>query len=103
MEPTEFYFFVLPLGALIGILASLVLHVARKEEKQEKKLKKLMRKYVRNRQKQEKTFTEEQEKLQALLRDKSIDQNTYARLKDILEINFAQQREKARAQLETRV
>lgn len=103
MIPTDFYFLVLPLGVLVFILASLVLYIARKEEKKEKKLKKLMRTYVRNRLKQEKIFTLELEKLEALLRDKSIDQDTYARLRQILDINFAQQREEARAQIQTRV
>jgi len=101
MEPTDFYSFVLPLGVLIGILASLVLYYARREEKSERKLKRLMRTYVRNRLEQEKTFTKQLEKLQTQLHDKSIDQNTYARLKEILEISIAKRREEARAQLET--
>ena len=98
MEPLDFQFFVLPLAVLIGILTLMVVYYARREERQEKKLKKLMRRYVRNRVTQEEIFAKELEKLQLLLRNKSIDKSTYSRLKETLEISFAQKREEVRTQ-----
>jgi rubrerythrin len=102
MEPAYFYNFVLPLGVLVGVLAILVLHYARGEERHKKQFQKLLRKHVEDRVKQEKKFTEEVGKLDVLLRDKSIDKNTYARLRKILEISFAKQRDKVRTQLEAK-
>ena len=59
-----------------------------------------MRRYVRNRLTQEEIFAKEQEKLEVLLRNKSIDKSTYGRLKETLEISFAQKRGEARTQFE---
>ncbi len=85
MEPTDFYSFVLPLGVLIAIVISLLLYFARKQESLEKRWDRLTRAYMRYRLEQEKTFAEELEKLQTLLQEKSIDQDTYVRLKKLLE------------------
>lgn len=103
MEHSYFYNFVLPLGILVGILAVLVLHYARREERHKNQFQKLVRKHMKERVKQEEKFAEEVEKLDALLHDKSIDKNTYARLKKILEISFAKRREEVRTQLKPTV
>ena len=101
MEPTDFYYFVLPLAGLIGILVLMVLYHARKEERHKKKLTKLLRVYMRDRMKQRKIFAKQLEILDTQLRDKTIDKNTYTRLKKVLEINFAKRTEEAHVQLET--
>ncbi len=88
MEPTYFYFFVLPLGVLIGVLVLVVLYLAGREDKHKKEFGKLMRTYLRSRLKQEKIFKEQLDRLEALLHDKSIDLDTYARLKKLLEMNL---------------
>jgi len=103
MEPSYFYSFVLPLGVLIGILACMVFLIARKEEKFEKAFQKLMNKYMENIREQEKIFAEEMEKLDVLLRDNSIDRNTYERLKKILEINLEKRFEEVRSQFKANV
>jgi len=103
MEPTNFYFFVLPLGVLIVILVSLVLYLAEKEEslydKELKKLRIMLRsgtidkitfERMRNRLKQEITFAEELERLYTLLHDKKIDQDTYVQLRELVEKVFRQ-------------
>jgi len=97
MEPAHFYSFVLPLGVLIAILVMMVLYIARKEETLEKGWKKLMRAHMRNRLKQEKIFAEELEKLQTLVHDKTIDQDTYARLRKLLEMAFTRRLERLNA------
>ena len=101
MEPSYFLFLILPLAALVVILVSLVLYLARKEESvYDKELKKLTalfwrgtmdkKTFVRmvNRLKQEKIFSGESERLQTLLQDKTIDQDTYVRLRKLLETTF---------------
>jgi len=103
MEPTHFYFFVLPLGVLIVILVSLVLYLAGKEESlYDKELKKLRVmllsgtidkktfERMRNRLKEEIIFAEELERLYALLDDKKIDKDTCVQLRELLEKAFRQ-------------
>jgi uncharacterized membrane protein (DUF106 family) len=85
MQATDFYSFVLPLGVLIAIVVSLLLYFARKQESLEKRWDRLTRAYMKYRLEQEKTFAEELEKLQILLQEKSIDQDTYVRLKKLHE------------------
>lgn len=97
MEPSYFYFFVAPLGFLIAILVIMVLYVARKEENLEKAWKKLTRSHMQNRLKEEKIFAKELEKLQTLLDNETIDQDTYARLRKILEIAFTRRLKKLNA------
>ena len=103
MEPTYFYFFVLPLGILIVILVSMVLYLAEKKEslydKELKKLRVMLRsgtidketfERMRNRLKEEIIFAEELEGLNTLLHDKVIDQDTYVQLRELLEKAFRQ-------------
>jgi len=102
MEPTDFYYFILPLAGLIAILVLTVLYHARKEERHEKKLAKLARAYMRDRLKQREIYSKQLEVLDTQLRNKTINKNTYTRLKEALEINFAKRSEEARLQLETK-
>ena len=101
MEPTNFYFFVLPLAVLIVFLVSLVLYLGRKDESlYDRELKKLrmmlmagtidMKTFerMRNRLKEESIFAAELESLYVLLNDKIIDQNAYAQLRRLLEKAF---------------
>ena len=103
MEPTDFYSFVLPLGVLLVILVSLVLYLARKEESLEKRWNRLTRAYISDRLKQEKIFAEELEKLQILLQEKSVDQDTYVRLKKLLERSLTRRLERLNARTKVRL
>ena len=89
MLPSDFYVFVLPMGVMVGTLVPLVFHYARSEERQKKKVAKLIRTYMRKRREQEKIFAQELERLQVLLRQKSIDKDTYVRLRKLLEMSRA--------------
>jgi len=102
MEPTDFYYFILPLAGLIAILVLTVLYHARKEERHGKKLAKLARAYMRDRLKQREIYSKQLEVLDTQLRNKTINKNTYTRLKEALEINFTKRSEEARLQLETK-
>jgi len=101
MEPTTFFFLILPLAILVFFLVTLVIYTSRKEEddyeKQEKKLRQLLfsgkldRKSCTNhkaRLKYVKHFNSESEKLLAFLSDEKIDEETYDRLRQVLESSF---------------
>jgi len=85
MEPSEFFFLILPLGALIVILVSLVLYLARKEEiihgKELETLSELLLSGTIDKENFAPT-------LQALRDDKIIDQDAYERLRKIFEVAF---------------
>jgi hypothetical protein len=100
MEPSDFYFLVLPLAGLIALLVFIVVYNARREERQTKKFEKLMRKYMKEKKKQRELFNKQLEILDTQLHNKTIDKNTYARFKKMLEINFTKRTEKAHLQLE---
>jgi hypothetical protein len=101
MEPSYFFFLVLPLAILVVFLVAIVLYHARKEEDyyeiQVKKLRQLLFSgkldkknflNLRNRLMQEKIFTAESKKLLALLSSEKIDGETYVRLRQVLEKSF---------------
>ena len=101
MEPDYFFFLVVPLAVLVVFLVALVVYRARKEEGDyEKELKRLRRQFfsgrldkrnllnMRNRLKNEKIFTTETKKLLSLLSEEKIDEETYIRLKRVLEKSF---------------
>ena len=56
---------------------------------------KLIRKYVKERVKENQILNDQFERLGAQLEDKTIDKYTYERLRDVLEINSIKQREEA--------
>ena len=65
----------------------------------ERKRRKLIRKYMKDRVEQKKVFDEQLTRLALQLRDKTIDQDTYDRLRDILEIHFLTRSVDAREKL----
>jgi regulator of replication initiation timing len=56
---------------------------------------KLIRKYVKERVKENQTLNDQLERLDAQLENETIDKYTYERLRDVLEINCIKQREEA--------
>ena len=56
---------------------------------------KLIRKYVKERAKEKRILNSQFKKLEDELKNKAIDQNTYERLRDVLEINSIKQRDEA--------
>lgn len=107
MDPNHFFYLILPLGVMVFLLVGLVVFYARKEEDNyEKEVKKLRRMLLRgkinrktyinlsNRLKYAKHFNDESKKLLSLLSDEKIDQNTYNRLRHILETTFRERLDK---------
>jgi hypothetical protein len=96
MEPTDFYFFIAPLGSLVVILVLGLFYFARKEERIDRELKQIKREFrsgaidkkgfeqKKKNLKKNRLFTQELERLQTMRKDKSIDQETYVRLKKII-------------------
>jgi hypothetical protein len=85
MEPSEFFFVILPLGALIVILVSLALYLARKEEIIYYEALKTLSELLLSGTIDKENFTPT---LQALRDDKMIDQDAYERLRKIFEVAF---------------
>ena len=105
MDPADFYFFISPLAALVGILVVSVLYYARREERVDAELRQIKMEFQsgtlnkkefdekRKALMQSRVFAEELEKLQSLFENRSIDRETYSRLKKI--ISHAQSTEPA--------
>jgi uncharacterized protein (UPF0335 family) len=64
------------------------------------KMGKLIGDYVSDRVKEKRAFQEQLKRLYAQLQDKTIDQQIYDRLRDILEVKFILQREEARISIQ---
>lgn len=107
MEPTYFFFLILPLAILVIFLVALVIYSSRQEEddyeKQEKKLKQLLisgkldRKSfskLKTRLKYVKHFNSESKTLLDFLSDEKIDKEKYERLRQILESSFRERLDK---------
>ena len=108
MEPSQFFFIILPLAIIITILIVVVFYLSRKTEetdyeKEMKNLRKLLLKGKLNRQqflhirdnlKVEDLFVDETKRLDDMLKHKNLDSDTYIRLKKILEMRFGERLEK---------
>ena len=102
MDPSYFFYLVLPLAALVVILVGVIIYYSRKDEdnyeKEVKKLRQLLLSgkmdkknflNMRNRITHEKNFNSESKKLLSLLSDEKIDEYTYVRLRQVLEKSFS--------------
>ena len=68
--------------------------------KKRKKISEFIGEYIEAKMKERRAFEKELEKLDVWLRDNIIDHETYQRMKDVLEVAFVRQREKALASLQ---
>ena len=107
MQPTDFYFLILPLALCIVDLVSVILYTSSRtgDDEYDRRLKKLRKMlfsgkldrqtYINlsRRLKYVKHFNVESSKLVAMLSDEKIDENTYMRLRKILEFRFKERLE----------
>lgn len=105
MEPSDFYFIVMPLACLLFALIPAVWYYAKKEEYKDKELQKLAQQLrtgaidkktfegMKDKLLQDRAFAREMNRLQNLLENESIDEDTYVRWKKIL--THAQMTEKS--------
>ena len=96
VEAYYFDFFFLPLIVLVAVLGASVYYLARKEQKKRKRTKRLMQSYFKEKTKEQELMNRELANLQRLLENKSIDRETYVRLKKVLVVTH----EKERAEVE---
>lgn len=88
MEPSEFFFLVLPLGVLIFVLVSVMFYFARKEEILYDRELGMLRELLLSGILDKVSFAST---LHGLLHNKKINQDTYERLGKILEATFKEQ------------
>ncbi len=101
MEPTYFFYLIMPLALLVVFLVGIILYYSRKEEDEyEKEVKKLRQLLLsgkldkknflntRSRIEYEKNFNTESKRLLDLLSDEKIDEHTYVRLRQVLEKTY---------------
>ena len=101
MEPTHFFYLIMPLAILVVFLVALVIYYSRKEEDEYEKVTKEVRKLLlsgkldqenfsnmKSRINHVKNFNMESKKLFSLLSEEKIDADTYSRLRQILEKSF---------------
>jgi hypothetical protein len=84
MEISSFYFFILPLGIIVIGLVAAVYHYAHREEIAKGKTKKLVQAYIKEKAKQKEAMKKELAKIDKLFEEKSIDEETCERLKNVL-------------------
>ena len=108
MEVSQFFLIVLPLALLIGILVGVIFYLGREGEeddyeKEMKKIRQLLLKgkldkktflHIRDNLKIEDIFVDETQRLDRMLKEKTIDSDVYVRMKKILEMSFNERLEK---------
>jgi hypothetical protein len=100
MEASYFYIFILPLGIIVAGLVAAVYYYANREDIAKKKTKKLVKAYIKERAKQKETMNKELAKIDKLFEEKSIDEETCERLKNVLVVMTARENEDASGLLE---
>ncbi len=95
MEASYFYIFILPLGIIVAGLVAAVYYYANREETAKKKTKKLVQAYIKQRAKQKESMNKELAKIDKLFEEKSIDEATCERLKNVLIVMDAKENEEA--------
>lgn len=108
MEPTQFFFLILPLTLCIVVVVSIILYTTSRSgedeyKRRQKKLKKLLfsgkldrQRYINlsRRLRYTRHFNNESSRLMSMLSDEKIDEGTYIRLIRILETRFKERLDK---------
>ena len=101
MEPTYFFYLIMPLAIIVVFLVALIIYTSRKKEDEYEKKIKILRKLLLSgklnkenfsnmisRVTQVKNFNAESKNLFSLLSEEKIDADTYFRLRQVLEKSF---------------
>jgi altronate dehydratase len=94
MEVSYFYLLILPLGIIVIGLVAAVYTYAHREEIAKRKTKKLVQAYIKEKAKQQEAMNKELSKIDKLFEEKSIDEETCERLKNVLIVMNAKESEK---------
>jgi uncharacterized protein YqgQ len=84
MEVSFFEFFFLLLIVLVAVVGALGYYFVRKGQKARRKTKKLMQSYFKEKTKEQELMNKELKKLKRLLDNRSIDKDTYIRLRKVV-------------------
>src|SRR4030066_444123 len=91
MNAFDFDFIVLPLGILIITLVAAIILISQREEIANKRKTRRIDAYIKEKAKQRQLLDKELADLEQLLRNKSIDEDTYKRLIKLIEMNEEKQ------------
>src|SRR3989337_4466462 len=91
MNAFDFDFIVLPLGILVVTLLAAIILISQKEEIAHKRKTRRIDAYFKEKAKQRQLLDKELADLEQLLTNKSIDKDTYKRLKKLVEMNEEKQ------------
>src|SRR3989337_2390861 len=91
MNAFDFDFIVLPLGILVVTLVAAIILISQKEEIAHKRKTRRIDAYFKEKAKQRQLLDKELAELEQLLRNKSIDDDAYKRLKKLVEMNEEKQ------------
>jgi hypothetical protein len=108
MEPSQFFFIIIPLALLVAILVIVVFYLSSKTdetdyEKEMKRLRQLLIKgkldrdsflNIRANLRAEDLFADESQRMDEMIKNQQIDPDTYIRLKKVLEYGFNERLEK---------
>ena len=91
MDAFDFNFLVLPLGILVFALVAAIILISQREEIANKRKTRRIDAYFKEKAKQRQLLDKELADLEQLLRNKSIDKDTYKRLIKLVEMNEEKQ------------
>jgi hypothetical protein len=91
MNVFDFDFIVLPLGILIIALVAAIILISQREEIANKRKTRRIDAYFKEKAKQRQLIDKEIADLEQLLKDKAINQDTFKRLKKLVEMNEEKQ------------
>jgi uncharacterized membrane protein len=91
IDAFDFNFIVLPLGILVFALVAAIILISQREEIAHKRKTRRIDAYLKEKAKQRQLLDKELADLGQLLRNKSIDEDTYKRLKTLVEMNEEKQ------------
>ncbi len=87
MNPSDFILFVLPLGILVFVLVAGILLIIKKEEiAKDRKIRRIYA-YIKEKDEKRKLADKQVQELTSMLNSKSIDSDTYDRLKTLIEMH----------------
>ncbi len=87
MQTFDFTFIVLPLTISVIALISIILMISHKTELKEKRVSREVNKFLKEKEKKKEEFQRQTKELDSLLKENSIDSQTYERLSILIKMN----------------
>jgi uncharacterized membrane protein YhiD involved in acid resistance len=87
MQTFDFTFVVLPLTISVIALISIILMISHKTELKEKRVSREVNKFLKEKEKKKEEFQRQTKELDSLLKENSIDSQTYERLNVLIKMN----------------